>query len=452
MNNKLQNAVLGLIIILGIVLCVVLLASPQEEQKGTSKGTTKATEASTAPIINAPTTAIDIQEKMVIITMVNEDAGLLSFRAVEDGENINFAVEKAITIHSAYGTAMTMPQLTLGEVAYITYDAVSHTLQDIKMTNDVWEKTKVSAIEINQADETMYFYNKLYEYDSNLVIVSGDKLISPLELTDKDSLRVFGINGKIISIIVDKGHGYVSLSGVDLFMGGYVDVGNVIIKTIEKDMIVLVTEGKYDVTVSHNGYVASKTIEVTRDMVTNVDFSEIVAETFDVGNVFFDINVDDAVLYLNGEKTDYSEGIITLPVGRYSVKVTADGFDTYTDVVEIIADYQKINIKMKSEETETTTTEAETTTGQSTTAGESVTSQYETESATVVSTTNKVYIDEPTGASIYFDGTYMGIAPLNFAMVTGSHVITVLDGYEVRTYSVNLAEGGDDVRYDFSKK
>ena len=46
----------------------------------------------------------------------------------------------------------------------------------------------------------------------------------------------------------------------------------------------------------------------------------------------------------------------------------------------------------------------------------------------------------------------MGTAPVTFALVTGEHVISVLYNNHINSYTVNLSEGGDDVKYDFTSK
>lgn len=45
--------------------------------------------------------------------------------------------------------------------------------------------------------------------------------------------------------------------------------------------------------------------------------------------------------------------MLTLPVGTYTVRVSADGYDNYQDKIEVKADYQKVNIRMKKEEEST---------------------------------------------------------------------------------------------------
>ena len=44
------------------------------------------------------------------------------------------------------------------------------------------------------------------------------------------------------------------------------------------------------------------------------------------------------------------------------------------------------------------------------------------------------------------------MAPLDFAMVTGQHMFIVISGTTIKSYTVNLVEGADDVRYDFTPK
>ena len=282
--------------------------------------------------------------------------------------------------------------------------------------------------------------------------MSDNELITPEQLSSKDVFNLYEKDGKVVSVVVTRGHGYISLTGVDLFIGGYVNIGSENIKNIEKNMMITVTEGSYKVAVSKDQYYGAKTVTVNRNQVTTVDFSEFVADTVENGNVLFDIDVDGAILYLNGKETDYTDGMLTLPVGTYTVRVSADGYENYKDKIEVKADYQKVNIRMKKEEE--TTTAAQSSTAQQTTTASSngVTSQYETETTTIVSTKNRVYIDGPAGATIYFDDTYLGVAPLDFAMVTGSHTFIVISGTTIKSYAVNLVEGADDVRYDFTPK
>ena len=448
MNNKLQNFFLGTLIVAGIVLCAVLFASESSSKAGNGASTknTQSPSGSTAAIINAPTTAVDLRTELAVITYVNSDTKRLSVRTYEEGIDYTFYVQEPALIYSEYGNAMTMSQLNAGNVIDITFDAASSTVKEIHISDDVVRHLAVSDAAVNTSYRRITIYNKNYEYSRNVVVVSGNELITPEQLSTKDVLNLYEKDGKVVSIVVTRGHGYISLTGVDLFLGGYVNIGSENIKTIEKNMMITMTEGEYKVSVSKGEYYGAKTVTVIQNQVTTVDFSEFVADTVENGNVLFDINVEGANLYLNGKETDYSEGMLTIPVGTYTVRASADGYENYEQNIEIKADYQKVNINLKKIEESTSTTQ------QTTTASTETSGARAEETTTRVSTKNRVYIDGPTGAIIYFDDSYLGVAPLDFAMVTGQHTFIVVSGTTVKSYTVNLVEGADDVRYDFTNK
>ena len=452
MNSKLQNFILGILIVAGIVLCAFLFAEEKAD---------KAAKASTAKNsvnqMDAPTIPTDIRTELAVITYVSADTKRLSVRSYGEGVDRTFYVEQPALIYTEFGNAMTLAQLYAGDVIDITYDNVNNKVSEIHISNEVKCHMAVSDVSVNTSYRRLSLYGKNYEYARNVVVVSDNELITPEQLSVHDVFNLYEKDGKVVSVVVTRGHGYISLTGVDLFMGGYVNIGSENIKTIEKNMMITVTEGSYKVAVSKDQYYGSKTVTVNRNQVTTVDFSEFVADTVENGNVLFDIDVDGAVLYLNGKETDYTEGMLTLPVGTYTVRVSADGYDNYQDKIEVKADYQKVNIRMKKEEESTSsgqTTSSSATVSQQPASSSStgVTSQYETETTTIVSTKNRVYIDGPAGAAIYFDDSYLGVAPLDFAMVTGQHMFIVISGTTIKSYTVNLVEGADDVRYDFTPK
>ena len=49
-------------------------------------------------------------------------------------------------------------------------------------------------------------------------------------------------------------------------------------------------------------------------------------------------------------------------------------------------------------------------------------------------------------AQVYFDGTYKGIAPVEFKKQAGEHVIILrLDGYETKMYTIDVVSDGEDM-------
>ena len=52
---------------------------------------------------------------------------------------------------------------------------------------------------------------------------------------------------------------------------------------------------------------------------------------------------------------------------------------------------------------------------------------------------------------VYLDGNYIGVSPVNFKKVTGSHTITLRkNGYQAKSYTIYLYDDGQDITYSFT--
>ena len=412
-----------------IILSVVAVAGCDSEEK--------------KPVISKPVSTTASGESHAgkttgIILKIDEAERTILFTEFENSEKIQYKYDVGCEITNKSGNAITMAQLHPGDLVDINADANGKiTAISISNNSDIWENTKVTSFAYLPAEHAMRIGKSKYSCDDGVNVFSGDRIISVSELCYEDQLIVRGYKTKIVSIVVDKGHGYVSLTGDSLFLGGYIDIGNRVVKVIEKDMIVIVREGDYKVEVVNGKYRASKNITVDRDGRTYVDFSDIQPIVNATGNLKIDIDVENAMVYVDGNQVNHKE-VLTLNVGKHTVKAIAPGYEERSVRVDVISGYQEVAISLTSSETQSASkTEQETTAEQSTTTG-------------VVSTKNKVTISGPVGANVYFDGAYKGTAPVTFPLVTGEHVVSVLHNKEIKSYTVNLVEGSDDVVYDFT--
>ncbi len=63
-----------------------------------------------------------------------------------------------------------------------------------------------------------------------------------------------------------------------------------------------------------------------------------------------------------------------------------------------------------------------------------------------------VSVTAPTGVEVYVDGVYVGISPVRFKKVSGSHVVSLRsNGYQTRSYTIELDDEKKDVTYSFSE-
>ena len=384
-----------------------------------------------------------------VIDYIDVDNSIVKFYKVDTEELCLYTYNSGTNVLTQSGRVTTIDTLTAGVVVDVEYSTSSFVISKIQVSTgkSIWENSKVTNFKIDDTTRSMQVGNSLYFYKDDLRVYSEGKSIDISELTSADQLIVRGIDNRVLSIVVEVGHGYVTLDGDDIFIGGLIDIGGSIVKVIEENMLILVPEGTHKVEVRNGDTIAEKYVTVVRNEQCVADFSDVAANVTVTGSVKFNINVADATLYIDNVKRDHGSTIV-LNEGKHSVIVVADGYVTYTNTIEVVGDHQSLNIYLNED------SEAETEDGnkETTTAAPSTENTTTMEGETIVSKINDVTISGPRGGLVYFDSTYMGVAPVTFDMVTGTHVISILHGTEINSYTVTLAEGGDDVEYDFTPK
>lgn len=385
-----------------------------------------------------------------VIDYIDVDNSIVKFYRVDTEELCLYTYNSGTNVLTQSGRVTTIDTLTAGTVVDVEYSTSSFIISKIQVStgNNIWENSKVTNFKIDDTTRSMQVGNSLYYYKDDVCVYSEGKSIDVSELTSADQLIVRGIDNRILSIVVEVGHGYVTLDGDDIFIGGLIDIGGKIVKVVEENMLILVPEGTHKVEVRKDDNIAEKYVTVVRDEQSVADFSDVSANVTVTGSVKFNINVADAILYIDNVKRDHGS-VVVLNEGKHSVIIVANGYVTYTDVIEITGEHQSLNIYLNEDkEADKEPTDKETTSA--TTASSSETTTLEGE--TIVSEINDVKILGPEGGLVYFDSIYKGVAPISFDMITGTHVISILYGTDINSYTVTLAEGGDDVEYDFTPK
>lgn len=406
--------------------------------------------------VDRSTTADDSDKKstgLFVITEISSNNKSVSVRSIDDYTDHVYSYNTATEFLSRHNVAITPAQVAPGDVVDAKFDAKTNILSQVKISDAdrVWENTKVTNFAIDTKSKSMRIGNSLYSYDNYILAFSDAEQIELSEICQADQLIVRGVDRSVVSIVVDKGHGYVDLSGDTLFIGGYVDIGSEVVKVIEEDMLILVREGTYKVEVRNDQYLAEKEVTVKKNQKVTVDFSDVRPIVIETGSVKIAVEPKDAIVYIDGVKTDCSE-VFSMKTGKHKIEIVADNYEKYTGTFEVEKGLKTFEYKLKGIEKETTT-ESSSTAPNETTSQEETTAQAPTETeAGSESETNTVSVNGPEGGYVYFDGKYKGIAPVTFPMITGEHVISIVNDGDIKSYTVNLADGADNVRYDFSPK
>ena len=313
-------------------------------------------------------------------------------------------------------------------------------------------------VDINTDESTIRFYNlqaqRTYtlQYDSatriknrhgdakNAMILSGGSLLEANEIQPADTLKVVSKDHRIMGITVERGHGYVRLSGQDNFVDGFVEIGTAVIKRVTEEMLLVVPEGDYTLYISKNGMAGSEDISVKAGEETLVDVSKFeVNKDKETGKIIFTISPARAELYIDQEKTLYDEPV-ELTCGIHQIRVQADGYKTLTQYIKVGTATANLNVEL--EESDGKDDEKDTT---------STVTPSVSKNSIDASDGYRVYIEAPTSAELYVDGAYVGIIPTDFAKKEGTHIISFRkDGCQTRSYTLEIDDTKKDVRYSFS--
>ena len=381
---------------------------------------------------------------------------------IQKNEEINLNYTGGTNLFDKYGQAISVDRIEIGLIVEVSYQSGNNRLTELRFSDKAWEYVGVNDIIINPEEKVIRIAKANYTY-VNPFVIDGDSFVSLDNLAKQDELTVRGLNETIWSIIVTKGHGTVRLKDYDAFLGGNITVGYEAVTQITDNMVITVREGNYNLTVENGEYSGTKNITVNRNEETVVSLGDLGPETIKYGKTVFDITPFGADLFIDNELTNYASPV-ELAYGKHSIEVSLGGYSTYRG--EITVDYasKKLQIilpELQSKENVSVIEwdEIEDTDYEEYNDWDS--EQYEDwddpdyldsfegdddyEEDPIVDPNSLIYIQNPTGASVYLNGQYKGVSPGSFQKVIGRHVITFIkQGYQTKSYTIDIADDGMD--------
>ena len=405
------------------LLCILLIGCSQDEP---------VTDIENSGFVEETPGSFDSMDTAVLVSKNDDET--LTFMNIETGKKYTLSYTGATTIWDKYGEAMSMAQLSEGDIVDVKFLKGKKKLADIALHSDAFTYDDVTKYEINELTRTFTIVKEAFQYSKDVVIVSDGRQIELMDLNEADVLSVQGIGSTIYSIAVDKGHGYLKLANDEYFIGGWIEIGTSMIRQITDDMLLVVPEGKYEVLFTNGGNSGTKKVTIGRDEEVTVDIGDIEIKEIQYGKVIFTMNPTDASLYIDGKLVDTSSAI-SLEYGIHQLIAVASGYDTLTQYIKVGQESAGVSITMEKESTEDDDED-----------------DKEDEDETVdISSTYKVYIDTPEGVEVYLNGNYIGISPVSFAKKPGTHTITLRkNGYVTRSYTIEIDSEEKDVTYSFA--
>ena len=380
------------------------------------------------------------------IVKIDEKNQAITYKNVASGRNYTLSYNGATSMKNRFDEEIVVGQLREGDMVQVTFLKNKKLARKVLLDKTCNIMEEIDDFSINRAASTMMIAGQQYELSKSLAVLSEKEEVGLMDINDADMLRAHVVDHTVHSLVIDKGHGYIRLVNDEYFIGGFIEVGQDIIKPVTEGMLLAVPEGTYKVLITNKGYGGEKEVTVERNKETQIDVGDLKGEIVKMGKILFLITPDDAKLSIDGKEVDYSKPV-ELEYGIHQIVLKADGYATLTKYIKVGQELANIEITMEAGESTSSSEEEGASEGQNT--GNSSVSSNSPVSPSL--SKYSVYIDAPKGAELYLDGSYVGVVPASFTKESGNHTITLRkDGYQTRSYSIQIDDEEKDVTYSFS--
>lgn len=408
-------------------------------------GTAQPERADTGFIVTNPD-SYDSADTAVLVDINNAD-NTVTFLNLDIGRRYTLSMDGTTRFADKYGKAVSLSQLQEGDIVDVTFLKSQKHLTSMQLAQSAWQYDDVERYEMNTVRNEVTIGEESFQLSKDTQYFSQGHSIEKMDLNPADILTFHGIDNTVLSVTVEKGHGYLRLVNDENFIGGWLEIGQTQIVRITEDMLVTVPEGSYQVDISYNGGGGTKNVVINRNEETTLDIGDLEVAEAQYGMVLFSMSPSSAELYIDGSQVDPSQPI-TLEYGIHQIIAKADGYKSLTQYLRVGQESAGVDVQLDKVDSDSEESTGSSSSGTSTGSTDASTSSTATTDTTT--TYYRVHIDAPENVEVYLDGNYVGISPCSFKKTSGSHVVTLRkSGYETRSYTVQVDEEQKDVSYSF---
>lgn len=403
----------------------------------------------------------DSADTAVVLSMDTSNKAV-SLINMDSGKQYTLYYDGTTYVKDKYEGPMTISQIKAGDIVDVTFLKGKKKLASIQKSPKAWVYDSVKNYDLAGANKTASIGSQTYSLPAGVVVLSDGRRMGTEEVVSQDEVTISGIDHKIYSVKVDRGHGYLRLKNDQPLLGGWIEVGNRVIRQITEDMLITVPEGSYQVVLDNNGVGCVKEITVERDKEVLLDVGDVEIAEDKTGIILFEVTPASAKISVDGKPVEAGTAV-ELRYGIHQVVVEASGYDTLTKYIQVGSERAAISFTL--EETRKSTdrdssvsdNNAQRIPWQDTFDSVSRNSVSKndlsslSQNALTTTNNNKVYVDSPKGVEVFLDGNYVGVAPVRFTKSPGRHEITLKKtGYKTKSYTIYLENNSRDETYSFS--
>lgn len=178
--------------------------------------------------MNQEDTAAEGEEKqgnkLFAVTAIDTNRKILTLYDCETRQEKPYNYNGATYIHDKYGGSMTIGQLSQGEL--VTIESSEDMLVDVRVSDEAFRYDDLHNFTLDQENKTLTVGGSTYFFDDSLLIYQDSSKLTLSEISEYDTICLRGMDKKIYTIQIMTGHGTVVLENEDVFLGGYITIGN----------------------------------------------------------------------------------------------------------------------------------------------------------------------------------------------------------------------------------
>lgn len=346
--------------LLALVIFTVFVAlsgcGKKDDGPVSMKGYASGVEAATEEVTQAE------ESSLYTVSGVDTTLSTMTFLNIDTGRYEQYSYTDGTIFKDRHGSLISAASMVPGKVVTLTLRDKDLILEKVEQSADAWEMDDIGKFSYNEEDKIFTIGDTKYSYDEELQVFSGDAAIELSAVTGQDTLRIQGIDRKVLSVSVTTGHGVIQLVNTQALVGGWLSLNHKNYYKITENMQLEVPEGTYELTVAGNGYGGSTEVAVTRNEQTSVDVDSIKGEDPKYCTLTFAVDVAGALMYIDGSQVDYTQPL-QLQYGIHSIQITADGYDTWSKRLYVNSPEAQIEIALSGDDTGSTETESTETAG-----------------------------------------------------------------------------------------
>ena len=420
MKLNIEKNILTKMIIAGLAVItigsIILATSLNQGDKNVNNRTSTGLDQETDEMTLIEEAGKEYTRGLGLVKGVNKINKELEIVDVDSNLLITLKVTGATTIEDEYGTIIVLDKIIPGHLINVKYDINKYETESIKIAAQVQTIRNIDNFLVNEELGTIQIGSDIFAYDQNILVKNSEGPVELSQISVADEIVVRAHQGKIWSILVESGHGFLVLKNHEAYIDGRLEIGNRESHTVVHDMKIPVKAGIHQVVVSNDQmtpYSSSVFIEEGKEFV--IDLVDLAPR---ISKVRLEVVQEESTVFIDGEKIDNPEQERQLNYGEYSVRVESPGYVPWEGIVVVDQAYIVHRIDMEVEPL-------------------------------------YIYISGPAGASFYIDNVFKGELeankPLGVPITPGGHTLQLRKtNYNTWERNVFIEDTGDDYYYTVS--